>query len=232
MLQVLFALLAGILTIAAPCILPLLPVLLGTSVGHRSKTRPVFIVLGFIIVFSLAGLLLATLSTKLGLNPNTLRLVAIVVLALFGALLLWPLPFELIAGRLSGTFAKVGAEANQGQGNLSGFVLGMTLGLVWTPCAGPVLGTVLTLVALQRELTTAGILLTAYAIGAALPMLAIAYGGQYLTAKVRVLTRYTGVLQRTFGVLIITLAVALYYNYDTKLYAVLLEHYPTFNPKL
>ncbi|WP_457831760.1 cytochrome c biogenesis CcdA family protein, partial [Staphylococcus aureus] len=72
-----------------------------------------------------------------------------------------------------------------GSGNWGGFVLGMTLGVVWTPCAGPVLGSILTLVATSSELAKSALLLFVYALGAGVPMLAIAYGGQYVTTRVR-----------------------------------------------
>src|SRR3990167_10982184 len=96
MLQILFAILAGILTVGAPCILPLLPILLGASVGQKSKTRPLFIALGFIVTFSLAGLFLSFLVIKLDIAPDLLRNIAVLALAIFGVFLIWPNPFELL----------------------------------------------------------------------------------------------------------------------------------------
>jgi cytochrome c-type biogenesis protein len=232
MLQILIAFLAGVLTIAAPCILPLLPILLGTSVGQTSKTRPLFIVLGFVLVFSLAALFLSLLTRELGLSANVLRIVAIFILGIFGLLMLWPTPFELLTSKLNVVFNSAGKTASSAkQDNLGGFILGMTLGLVWTPCAGPVLGSVLTLIASQKNLITGAILLVAYALGTGIPMLIIAYGGQYITGKIRIFAKYTRILQQAFGVVIILLAVALYFNYDIKIYSIILQHYPSFNPK-
>jgi cytochrome c biogenesis protein CcdA len=226
MLQIIFALLAGILTVGAPCILPLLPILLGTSVGQTSKTRPLFISFGFVVMFVIVGLVLSVLTTTLQLSPNTLRTVAIFALALFGALMLFPKPFELLAQRLAGLTTKANAFSKSlGTGNASGFVLGLTLGLIWTPCAGPVLGSILTLIATQTNVGGAGILLTAYAIGAGIPMLAIAYGGQYITTRVRAISRYTTLLQQIFGVLILGLAVAMFFQFDTLIQARLVELY-------
>ena len=233
MLQILIAILAGIVTIAAPCILPLLPILLGVSVGQKSKTRPFFIVLGFVLVFSVAALLLSYLSTHLGLNPNIIRNIGIVVLGIFGILLMWPLPFELLAMKLNPLITKAGSLTDPTKkGNLSGFILGMTLGLVWTPCAGPVLASALTLIALQKQIATAGILLFAYSIGAGVPMLIIAYGGQYITNKVSIIAKYTELLQKVFGVIIILMAIAFYFNLDTKFYTWILAYCPTFNSSL
>ena len=83
MIQILFAFLAGILTIAAPCILPMLPIILGASVGQKNKLRPLFIVMGFVVSFAAASLLLSALITHLGLSQNLIRNIAIVLLLVF-----------------------------------------------------------------------------------------------------------------------------------------------------
>ncbi len=232
MLQIVFAVLAGILTVASPCILPLLPILLGVSVGQTSKTRPLFIVAGFVVVFSAAALLISILVQHTGLNPNSIRTVGIAVLAVFGLFMLWPKPFDILSGYLNSFVARTSAAGGTGLGNAGAFILGMTLGIVWTPCAGPVLGSVLTLVALQKELLFALILLAAYALGAGVPMLVIAYAGQYVTGRVASLAAYSRLLQQVFGLIIMLLAIALYFNYDVVIYTRILQHYPMFNPSL
>src|SRR5579864_3241257 len=102
MLQILFAFLAGVLTIAAPCILPMLPILLGASINQQSKQRPLLIVLGFILSFSAASLLLSFVIQHLGLSPNLLRHIAITCLTVFAIFMIWPKPFEVLTVRLSG----------------------------------------------------------------------------------------------------------------------------------
>ncbi len=233
MLQILFAFLAGLLTIAAPCILPLLPVILGVSLGHTSKTRPLYIVAGFVLVFAGAAVLLSVLARTVGLDPRIARTIGVIFLGAFGVLLLWPRPFDYLMSRFTAVFARASGLANPSRrGNWSGFILGMTLGIVWTPCAGPVLGSILTLVALQKEISVAAILLLAYAAGAGVPMLLIAYASQYLGNAVVSISRYSRLLQQIFGVIIIALAVAIYFNYDVALYAIFLKYCPTFNLKL
>jgi cytochrome c-type biogenesis protein len=231
MLQILFAILAGILTIGAPCILPLLPILLGSSIGQTSKTRPFFIVLGFVLTFSVVGLLLSYITTHLGLEPQTLRTVAIIMLGLFALFMIWPLPFEKLMLHLGGFINKANQVGNSsGKGNFGGFVLGITLGIIWTPCAGPVLGSILTLIATSTDTARASILLIAYAIGAGIPMLIIAYGSQYISTKVRLLAKYSRVIQQIFGVLILLLAIAMYFQYDLIIQQRLLDRFPnTFN---
>ena len=178
-LQILFAFLAGVLTIAAPCTLPLLPVLLGTSLGQKNKLRPIFIVLGFVIIFTLAAIILSLLAKYLGFNANIIRNIGIFILAIFGVLLIWSKPFESVAVKLTPLISKVSVKVGLGNtGNFSALLLGMTLGLVWTPCAGPVLASILTLIALQKDLLAAAILLLFYSLGVGVPMLIIAYGGQ------------------------------------------------------
>jgi cytochrome c-type biogenesis protein len=225
MLEILFAILAGILTVGAPCILPLLPILLGSSIGGP-KTRPLFIAGGFALTFAVLGLTLSYLTTTFAIDPNVLRYVAVVLLGIFGLLMIWPTPFEKLTTYLSGfsTKATIWSRA-AGNGNFGGFVLGVTLGIIWTPCAGPVLGSILTLIATQADLASSSILLIAYAIGAAIPMLLIAYGGQVAAAKVRAIAPYTVRIQQIFGVIIILMAMAIFFGYDTVLQARILDFY-------
>ncbi len=223
MIQILLAVIAGLVTVAAPCILPLLPILLGVSIGHTSKTRPLFIVAGFVLVFSIAAVLISFLVAHAGLSSGLIRNIGIAVLAVFGLLMVWPALFDKLGARLSGFSMRIGGQAGTDTCNRGGFILGMTLGLVWTPCAGPVLASILALIALQRELTMAAILLFAYSIGAAAPMLIIAYAGQYLTTRIEKIARYSRLLQQIFGILIILLAIAIYFNYDVLLYSKLLS---------
>ena len=233
MWQIIFAFLAGLLTVSAPCTLPLLPVLLGTSFGHKNKARPIFIVLGFVIVFTVVAIILSLLAKYAGFNASIVRNIGIFVLALFGVAMIWSTPFEFLAVKLTPLISKVSVRVGIGdKGNLSALLLGMTLGLVWTPCAGPVLASILTLIALQKDLFSAGILLLFYSLGAGVPMLVIAYGGQYVSQKVQVVAKYSSLLQQIFGVLIIILAILMFFNYDTKFYSLIFQYFPSLNPQL
>jgi cytochrome c-type biogenesis protein len=227
MLDLVLALAAGVVTVAAPCTLPMLPILLGASVGQTGTTRPAMIALGFVLSFSAVALLLSAITRIFDFDPNVLRSAASVLLLGFGLLMVWPAPFEWlsirIGGRAVGTSA---AGAPSHQGNFGGFVLGTTLGLVWTPCAGPVLGSILTIIATSRDSAWASVLLVVYAVGAALPMLAIAYGGQAATTRVRAVARISPKLQQAFGIVVIAFAIASYFQYDTLIVAWLTAFYP------
>jgi cytochrome c-type biogenesis protein len=223
MLNLVLALLAGVVTVAAPCTLPMLPILLGASVGHTGKVRPVMIALGFVMSFSMVALLLGAITRAFDFDPNHLRNAAAVLLLGFGLLMIWPAPFEWLSIRI-GRFS--GSATASRQGVIGGFVLGMTLGLVWTPCAGPVLGSILTVIATSKDTAWASLLLVVYAIGAALPMLAIAYGGQAVTTRVRSAARIAPRLQQGFGVVVIGFALLSYFQYDTLIVAWLTGFYP------
>lgn len=227
MLNLVLALLAGVVTVAAPCTLPMLPILLGASVGQTGRIRPAMIAFGFVISFSAAALLLSAITRVFDFDPNVLRTGAAILLLGFGLLMIWPAPFEWLSIRLNGWLNLGAAGGAQREGALGGLILGTTLGLVWTPCAGPVLGSILTLVATSKNLAWAGTLLIAYAIGAAIPMLAIAYGGQAATTRVRSLARISPRLQQGFGVVVIAFALAAYFQYDTLIVAWLTGFYPT-----
>lgn len=215
MTELLLALAAGVFTIAAPCILPMLPILLGVSVGQTSRARPAFIALGFVLTFSACALLFGLFSDTLGLSQQALRDGATVMLLLFGVLMLWKRPFELLMAYLGGAINRVARLGQQaGKGNLGGLMVGMTMGAIWTPCAGPVLGAILTLVASAQDLGRASALLLSYSIGAGIPMLAIAYGGQAATTQVRQLARHANRMQQVFGVLVILTALAMHFQYD------------------
>ncbi len=109
------------------------------------------IALGFVVSFSATALLLGAITRLFDFDPNVLREAASILLLGFGLLMLWPAPFEWLSIRLNGWLDLGNASATQREGALGGLVLGTTLGLVWTPCAGPVLGSILTLVATVEE---------------------------------------------------------------------------------
>lgn len=179
------------------------------------------------VSFASLALLINFLVQKIGLDPNTLRTVAVVMLLLFAGFMIWPTPFERLMSHLGGLINKAGQTGQEvGSGNLGGFILGVIVGVIWAPCAGPILGSILTLVALQQDLGQASLLLIAYAIGAGIPMLAIAYGGQVLTTKVKSIAKYSHRLQQIFGVILVLLAFAIYFQYDTVIQAKLVERFP------
>jgi cytochrome c biogenesis protein CcdA/thiol-disulfide isomerase/thioredoxin len=227
MLQILFAFIGGVLTIAAPCILPVLPILLGTSIGENKKSRPLYIVLGFVSTFALAGLIISILVQHIPfLNQNNIRTIAIFFIAIFGIFLMWPVPFEWLMQKFNGVTNEASQKASSSG---SALALGMTLGLVWAPCAGPILAAILALVAAQGNTGHSIILLLAYALGAGVPMLIIAYGSQFVSTKVRAIAQYSRNIQIVFGGLIFLLAIAMFFQYDIAIENKLAGFFPQTN---
>ncbi|WP_028103310.1 cytochrome c biogenesis CcdA family protein [Pseudoduganella violaceinigra] len=220
------AFLAGLLTIASPCVLPMLPILLGSGVNQRNRRRPLFIVAGFILSFASVAMLLGAVSAAVEVAQDVLRNSAIFLLALSGLFRVWPAPYEWLLARLPGRSATSAPRHDDG-GNGGAFLLGMSLGAVWTPCAGPVLASILVLVVKAQDPAWSALLLTLYAIGAAVPMLGIIYGGQYATQRVRAVARHAHRLQQVFGLLVLATAVAIYLQYDTLAYSWAAQHLPT-----
>lgn len=227
MFQFFLALLAGLVTIGGQCILPLLPVILGTSTVSRHPLRPVAIVFGFVLAFTAFALIFSIFGSFLGLSPDAWRYISVVLIGLFGLMMLFPKLQALVFARLEPVLGKLTPQGSLAKNDLwSGFLLGASLGAVWTPCAGPVLGSILTLIAMHHSLPQAGALLFAFSLGAGIPMLLIAYGGQAAVANVRALSKYTELIQRIFGVLIILVAIGIATHTDTAIQAYLLEHFP------
>lgn len=221
---------AGMLTVGAPCVLPMLPVVLGASVagGPAQRTRPLFIALGFALSFAAVALLFSSFTQVLGVSPEGLRRFAAVLLLVFGVLTVWPKPFQWLSQQAGGVLnraASLGMGASAG--NWGGLLLGLSLGAVWTPCAGPVLAAILTLIATEPPGVSTAVLLLAYSTGAALPMLAIAYGGQAAASHVRRISRHAHRVQQVFGVVVIAVALAMLLEVDGQVTAWLSQFYPS-----
>jgi cytochrome c-type biogenesis protein len=219
---------AGLLTVAAPCVLPLLPVVLGAASVKGASSRPVFITVGFILSFTVFALFFSSFQHFLGLEQQTVRDVASVLMVLFGLSMVWPALFQHLTSGVSGVLNRVAAVGNSDRpGWLGGVLIGVSLGAIWTPCAGPVLATILTLVATQANWVSSTLLLGLYALGAAIPMLAIAYGGQWAADRVHTLVRHTHRLQQIMGVVVATVGLLTLLQYDTVVTVWLSNFYPS-----
>jgi cytochrome c-type biogenesis protein len=169
------AFLAGLVSILSPCVLPLVPVVLGTAVSEH-RLGPVALAAGLALSFLVLGLFVATIGFAIGLDSDLFRTIAAILLLAAGCVLLVP----TLQARVSLAAAPFGAWAGQRFGGarngLAGqFGVGVLLGAVWTPCVGPTLGAASVLAAQGRDLIQAGLTMSAFAIGAALPLLLLGY---------------------------------------------------------
>ncbi|MBS0430311.1 MAG: cytochrome c biogenesis protein CcdA [Proteobacteria bacterium] len=224
---------AGLLTIAAPCVLPLLPAVLGGALGAtRSLTRPLWIVAGFVAAFAGVTLAFGASATWLGLTPDGLRHAAVAGLLLFGVLMVWPAPMRVLARHGSAFGGAAARWGGVGEGAVGALLLGASLGAVWTPCAGPVLGAILTLLATAPSGNAAAALLLSYAVGAGVPMLVIGYGGQWAARRVRAVAAHLLTLQRVSGVLLIVVALAMAFQVDALVVSWLSRFLPSLSQGL
>jgi cytochrome c biogenesis protein CcdA/thiol-disulfide isomerase/thioredoxin len=225
-LLILFGFLAGAGTALSPCVLPVLPIALsaGATGGRR---RPLGIVVGLTASFTFATVALVYVLDALGLPDTLLRTLAIVVLLAFGVTLLIPSLAARLEGRLSAVAARLGARpaSASGDGFRSGLLVGASLGLVYAPCAGPILAGVITVSASQPF--TAGRLAVAlaYGIGSALVLYLLMLGGRRLTAP---LAQRSGALQMAMGAVMVVVALAMLNDYDLRFQSAIAKDLPGF----
>jgi cytochrome c biogenesis protein CcdA/thiol-disulfide isomerase/thioredoxin len=222
---ILFSLLSGLVTVLSPCVLPVLPIVLSSS-ASKGKKRPLGVITGLIISFSIFTLAISQIVKLLGLSASTLRYIAIAVLGLLGLSMIIPKFNQWIEKALSFIPNIAGNNRKEGSGFLPGFITGLSLGLVWAPCAGPILASVTALAATSQVSFAAVIVVISYAIGSGIPLLAIAYGGRSLIQKVPFLSKNLGKVQKVFGVIMILTAVLIALNIDVLVTSWLTQRLP------
>lgn len=230
LILILFAFLAGVVTILSPCILPVLPLVLSGSLTGGKK-RPIGIVVGFVASFTFFTLALTAIVRLTGVSPDILRIISIVIILCFGLALIVP-KFQLWMERIFSGIAGAAANKNEGSGFFGGVFLGLSLGLIWTPCVGPILASVITLAATSSVNLAAVFITLAYALGSGIPMLLITYGGRQLLQRVPWLLQNTAKIQKAFGILMILTALAIAFNVDRKFQTYVLEKFPNYGAGL
>lgn len=186
---------AGLASVASPCVLPVVPIVVaGTADDHRA--RPALIVAGIAASFVAMGVLTSLFGAAVGpALPLFEKGVAVLVLV-FGLLLLADVN---LFKRLS-WLQRIQAP---GGGRASGLLLGLSLGLVWIPCVGPMLSSVLAMVATEGSLAAGVFLLLVYSLGFAVPMLAVGYGSQALRQRVRAVAAHPVAVRWVSGLLLV-----------------------------
>jgi cytochrome c biogenesis protein CcdA/thiol-disulfide isomerase/thioredoxin len=217
-----FAVLAGAGTALSPCVLPVLPALLSAG-GVGGRRRPLGIVLGLSVTFTVTIVGIAKVVDGVGLGSDPLRDVAIVVLLVFGAALIVPSLADRIEAPLS-RLARFGPRT-RGDGFLSGLLVGAALGFVYTPCASPILAAVISVSAASGKTI---VIALAYALGSAVVLLALTLGGRRIFDRVRKAGRGPA-LQRVLGAIMILTAVAIITNLDVNFDQFVAQHIPDVN---
>ncbi len=202
---ILVGLVSGVITALSPCVLPVLPVVLTTAAGEgaASRRRPWLVVGGLVTSFGVFTLLGGALLSLLHLPQDLLRWVGITVLGVVGLGLLWPALGHL----LERPFWRLRMPRLNRDGN--GFLLGAAFGLVFVPCAGPVLASITVLAATARIGWGLVVLTAAFCAGIAIPLLVLATAGQRLAARVRAVRERTPAVRIVGGVVMVATALVI-----------------------
>ncbi|HEY2160167.1 MAG TPA: cytochrome c biogenesis protein CcdA [Solirubrobacteraceae bacterium] len=217
LLLILFALIAGAGTAITPCVLPVVPALLSAS-ATGGRRRPLGIVLGLAITFTIAIVALAQLVKGVGLASGAARDLAIIALFVFGIALLFPDLAARVQAPLS-RLARFGPRT-RGNGFWSGLVVGGALGFVCAPCAGPILAAVTAVSASSGPSVRIVAVALAYSAGLSAVMLLYALGGRAVLARIRRAAK-GAVVERSLGVVLILTGVAMATNLDVRFEEVL-----------
>lgn len=222
------AALAGVLSTLSPCVLPLIPILIGSALlAHR--LGPFALAAGLGLSFALVGTLLASVGTAIGLDQGSLRNLGAGILVLFGLILLTPALQARFASAASGV-------GNAGQGLLERitpeglwgqFVVGLVLGVVWSPCVGPTLGGAIALASQGWQLAQVGAVMGLFGLGAALPLVILGSISRQAVQRLRGRLLAVGHHGKTvLGVLFLLLGVLIVSGLDKQFETWVLEHAP------
>ncbi len=218
------AFISGILTVFSPCIIPILPVVLASGAdGKVWRIRG--LILGLIISFSLATLLLAFIVQILGISADTIRNLAVFILVIFGLSLVFPVIWDKIQGLIE-RYWRFKPVQTQKEGFGGGFITGVSLGIVWTPCVGPILAAVATLAALNSLSINTVLIITVYALGAGLGLYILAKGGAKASEKLGFIKSNNITIRRIFGIVILLTALFIFAGLDRKVQALTLKYLP------
>lgn len=219
---------AGSLTTLSPCVFPILPLVLGGAV-QGNRLAPLAMGSGMAVSFALIGLVIGALGPALGIDSDNVRIFGALLLIVFGLVMLVP----MLNQRFTEWMLPIASSANAASSRLDGgslggaFLLGGVLGLVWSPCSGPLLASALTLVASEGGASRGALILGLFGIGAAVPLVAVAYASRKGFSRARgwVLARIDAI-KKAFGVVILVTGVAILSGGDKWIEALAVDLLP------
>ena len=219
---------AGVLSTLSPCVLPLLPILIATALAQH-RYGPFALAAGLMLSFTAVGLFIATIGVAIGLDAGVLRQGAALLLVGFGVVLLVP----ALQARFALAGARVGASADALLARVSArgwggqLVVGLALGLVWSPCVGPTLGAASTLASQGRQLGQITLLMLLFGLGAGTPLLLIGVLSRDALARSRGALLAAGQRGKwLLGVMLVLIGLAIVTGWDRSVEAWAVEHSP------
>lgn len=193
---------AGFLSVASPCVLPVLPVLM-TGSGKDHRARPVVVVLGLATTFIVMGMVASLAGSVIAGKMALVEKVVGGIFVVFGTLLL----LDTNIFKSVQIFNRIPMPKTEGLGG--GFLLGASLGLVWIPCVGPILSSILAMVAGRGDVAYGVVLLAIYSLGFAIPMLIAAYFSHWFLNRFRRIARFPNAIRVVSGLLLIVFGLVL-----------------------
>ena len=222
------ALLAGALSVLSPCVLPLLPIVLGTAASAH-RLGPLALAIGLALSFTVIGLFVATVGFAMGLDTGVFRTISAILLIGVGLVLLVPKLQEQFALAAAPVSNWAGSYTdNYTPGGVAGqFGLGLLLGAVWSPCVGPTLGAASVLAAKGEDLRQGALTMLAFGIGAALPLMLLGFVSREAMMRWRGRMMETGKVGKTLlGLLLVAVGLLVATNLDKRLETVLVDASP------
>ena len=219
---------AGALTILSPCVLPLIPIVLG-SAAQRERFGPLALSIGLVASFTTTGFIVAAFGSSLGIDSEVVRIFGAALLILLGLTMLLASGQNLVA-RLAGPIASWAASKQQGladKGLAGQALIGVLLGIVWSPCVGPTLGTATVLASQGESLGAVALVMAAFGLGIAAVLLILSLATRGFIERWRgrmMATGYRGKI--VLAVVVILVGVAILFGIDRFLEAAILSISP------
>ena len=228
MIELVLAFTAGLLSILSPCVLPLVPIVLGAAATEH-RLGPVALAGGLTLSFTLLGLIVAVAGFSLGIDASLFRMAAASVMIAVGVVLVvpsWQARLAAAGGPVSG-WADQRLQSFGASGVIGQFAIGLLLGAVWSPCVGPTLGAASLLAARGQDLWRVALTMLVFGIGAALPLILLGLLSRATLMRMRAQLMSAGRLGKgLLGAAFILIGVAVVSGADKKLEAVLVDASP------
>ena len=233
-MDLLLGYLAGLLTLINPCVLPILPIVLVTSL-QAGRSGPLVLAVGMSLSFVTLGLFVAVLGRTFGITEETVSNVAAILMIGFGLVLLVP----QLSARFATATAGISTQADSGMDHidrdgLTGqFTAGVLLGAVWSPCIGPTLGGAISLASQGESLLRAGAIMVTFSLGVSTVILALGYGAQSVIRKRQATMRRFAVAARpVMGGVFVAVGIAIFLKLHHVIEIWALNNLPTWLTEL
>jgi cytochrome c-type biogenesis protein len=195
---------AGLASVLSPCVLPVVPIIV-TGSDNDHKLRPVMIIAGLTLMFVIMGVVSSLFGTIIGPKMTYVNKAAGILIVLFGLLLI----FNVNLFKHLSFFSQF---AQKSRGKAGGFMLGLTLGIIWIPCVGPMLSSVLALVASHGKVLYGIFFLFIYSAGFAVPMLIAGYAAQFFRKRFRNIGKFPVMINIASGLILVAFGVVIFFK--------------------